>query len=77
LSVESLQLYYFVSLTISKVKVVSGSKLCIRPRIFFLRHKIEVCLQLQVPAALTPRKQRHNPMDRRLGGLRSRSGRCG
>jgi hypothetical protein len=41
------------------------------------RHKLEVSRQLHAPAALPPGKGPRYPLDRRLGGPQSRSGRFG
>jgi hypothetical protein len=38
---------------------------------------MEVSGQLHVPVALIPGKDIGYPLDRRLGGLQDRSGRCG
>jgi hypothetical protein len=38
---------------------------------------MEVSGQLQVPAALSPKKNHWYPLDRRFGGVQSRSGRGG
>jgi hypothetical protein len=38
---------------------------------------MEVCDQLHAPVALPPRKEPLYPLDMRLGGPQSRSGRCG
>jgi hypothetical protein len=38
---------------------------------------MEVSDQLHAPAALSPTKESRYPLDRRLGGPQSQSGRCG
>jgi hypothetical protein len=45
----------------------------INPRILWPRHQMEVNGQLHAPAALPPKSPWY-PLDRKLGGLQSRSG---
>jgi hypothetical protein len=47
------------------------------PLILRLQHQTEVSDQLHAPAALFPGKEPWYPLDRRLGGSQSRSGRGG
>jgi hypothetical protein len=49
----------------------------IAPLILWPRHYMEVGDQFHAPAALPPGKEPLVPIDRRLGGPQSRSGRCG
>jgi hypothetical protein len=44
---------------------------------YWLRHYMEVSGQFHAPAALPPEKSPWYPLDRRLGGPQSRSGRGG
>jgi hypothetical protein len=49
----------------------------IAPLILWRWHLVEVSGQLHAPAAFPPGKEPWYPLDRRLGGLQSRSGRGG